>query len=319
MGIDPSQPKGDGSEHSSSQPKENNAEGVSGLSDLTDADWEALFNSGDPVVDPLHRELGIAPDGVVGEHVVAEVMDALERRIPDKLLQRAMPQVLGETEDGRVVVSLEFRRPEGSLIPGAHLIEGTDPSEPGGFRGAQPDKKRKIVVTTLVGNGALDERDWESVPGQVMCLLTQRYPGQCSDGFTMELKASSMAVVEHLFSAIAEKDRKDKPSAARHLLDRYVVERLVEETGGAPQHLDYILISPLEKNGDGIAKLTVVVAVQPPGYDCFHAIEGRDIEVGLSAGKRVTVANGTWYHRGPAAAYVEELERREQRRREGAD
>ncbi len=319
MGIDPSQPKGDGSEHSSSQSKENQAEGVSDLSGLTDADWDALFNSADPVVDPLHRELGIAPDGVVGEHVVAEVMDALERRIPDKLLRRAMPQVLGETEDGRVVVSLEFRRPEGSLIPAAHLIEGADPSEPGGFRGAQPDKKKKVIVTTLVGNGALDERDWESVPGQATCLLTQRYPGQCSDGFTMELKASSMAVVENLFSAISQKDRKDKPSVARYLLDRYVAERLGEETGDKDLTPDYILISPLKKNGEGAAKLTAVVAVQLPGHDCYHALEGRDIEVGLSKGKLVTVANGTWFDRGPAEAYVEELARREQRRREGAD
>lgn len=319
MGIDPSQPKGEGAEQSSPEPQKNQVKSVDGLSGFTDADWDALFNGEVLEIDPIYRELRIAPDGVVGEHIVAEVMDALERRIPDTLLRRSLPHVLGETEDGRVVVSLEFRRPEGSLIPAAHLIEGADPAEPGGFRGSRPDQKNKKIVTTIVGHGSLDERDWELTSGQVTVLLTQRYPGQCSDGFTMELKASSMVVVEKLFSAIGEKELKGKPSAARYLLDRYVTNRLAEETGDKDLTPDYILIAPLSNVSDGVSKLSLVVAVQLPGDDCYHALEGRDIEVSLSKGKLVTVSNGTWYDRGPAEAYVQELEQRELRKREGAD
>ncbi|MFM1848552.1 MAG: hypothetical protein RL417_2026 [Pseudomonadota bacterium] len=316
MGIDPSQPNGEGPEQSSPPTKDNNQDkGVGGISD---ADWDALFNLPVEEIDPLPRELKLVPDGVVGEHIEAEVRDALERRMPDTLVRRAMPNVLGETKDGRVVISLEFRRSGGSLIPAAQLVEGPDPSEPGGFRGSRADPKKKIV-TTIAGNGALDSRDWEEVPGQVTVILTQRYPGQSSDGFTMQLKANSMSVVENMFHGIEEKDRKDKPSAARYLLDRHVAERLFEVTGERDISPDFILITPLSKLEDGVGKLSVVVAVNMPGRDSYHALEGTEIEVSLSKGKLISVTGGTWYDRGPAELYVKELERRELKRRGGAD
>jgi len=346
MGIDPSQPKGDGSEHSSSQSKENQAEGVSDLSGLTDADWDALFYPAEPVIDPLHRELGIVTDGVgseynlgailgysselvlgetdifkecqercIAEHRLRDVLDFVEQRVPDELFKQTWFSALGETEDGRLVVSLKFLAPSGSLIPPRSLFDKSDES----LSWSSGDATRKRVRTKERQSESDPLKYWERVSGEVTCIFTQRTFDQCSDGFTAEFKTSSMAVVEKLFSAIADKNTKQETSLARYLLDRCVAERMVEEIGAEPLTPDYILISPLEKSEHRGSKLTVVVAVQPPGYDYFHAIEGRDIQVGLSAGKRVAVANGTWYHRGPAAAYVEELERREQRRREGAD
>ena len=216
-------------------------------------------------------------------------------------------------------MSLEFRRPEGSLIPAAHLLEGPDPSEPGGFRGGRSDQTNKKIVTTIAGNGALNERDWEHVPGQVTVILTQRYPGQCSDGFTMQLKVNSMSGVEELFSTIGVKDRKDRPSAARALLDRFIAERIGAETGDRESSPDYILITPLTKSEDGVARVSVVVAATLRGDDYHSALEGMEIEVGLSKAKLLTIKGGTWYNRGSAEAYVQELDRREQAKQKGAD
>ena len=163
MGADPSQPDGRG-QKPSDETKDPSPEGVSPWSD---DEFAALFSTVDLSGNTLYRELRLDPDGVVGEHIESEMRDALERRIPDSLLRRAMCTVCGETEEGRVVTSLEFRRNGGSLVPAAHLVEDPDPSEPGGFRGQASDKKKKLVVGTIAGNGALDERDWEIVPGQV--------------------------------------------------------------------------------------------------------------------------------------------------------
>jgi hypothetical protein len=317
MGIDPSQPKGEGPEQSpASSNDQRPAEGVAGISD---SDLSALFDGDFEPIDPIYRALGIDPDGIVAEHLEAEVMDSLGKRMPESMLRRAMPRVLGETEDGRVVVALEFRRPEGSLIPAAHLVEGPDPAEPGGFRGRGSDLPNKKVVTTIAGNGALNEGDWERVSGQVTVILTQRYPGQSSDGFTMQLTVNSMSGVAALFSSIELKERNGQPSAARTLLDRFIAGRIGAETGDRESPPDYILITPLTQSEDGVAKLSVVVAATLRGDDYHSALEGMEIEVGLSTAKLLTIKGGTWYNRGSAALYVQELERRERQHRKDAE
>jgi len=267
-------------------------------------DWASIF-APTPVVDPLRLELGLPIDPEpVASYREAELREALEGRMPAPLLNRALFDVLGETTEGRLVATLEFRRPEGSLLPAAHLLDSPEPSDNGNPRGLSSQRSKKPALKTMLGSGSMEARDWELVPGQVSVCLTERYPGSAADGFLVAFRASTFESVERMFAGVGEREPGAAGSCARLILNRTVAEKLRRELGIEEDDPDYIAISPLEVSPDGGGALSVVVAVRLPNDGRFYAIEGKDLEVGLSRAKLITVTGGAWFNRGLAERYM---------------
>jgi hypothetical protein len=274
--------------------------------DPPEIDWASIFAPA-LIVDPLRVELCVPVDPEpVASYREAELREALENRIPPALFRRALFEIMGETGEGRLVATLEFRRPEGSLLPAAHLLDSPEPSDNGDSRGLSSKHRKKPALKTMLGSGSMEARDWEVVPGQVSLCVTERYPGSAADGFLLAFRASTFESVERMFAGVGGREPGAAGSCARLLLNRAVAEKLRAELGVEEDHPDYISISPLEVSPEGRGSLSVVVAVRSPRDGRFYAIEGSDLEVGLSPAKLITVTGGAWFNRGLAEHYLAE-------------